>query len=187
MLMSRGYQASRFCIRKAESPGQQRGLFRFGAFADITEESFHLHYDINVLGSILTIVGNQAFRPRREKFFRFACTVSSVCFVVKAIRIACLSLQLSGQLRSGHRRCQTQTTPMPKLQPSVLRRNFPLFTLKHLQSNLQTCLQIALRGWLRTLRVARSRVQSEAANRRRFLQEVANRQLSFSQMAAVAG
>jgi 3-oxoacyl-[acyl-carrier protein] reductase len=30
------------------------GVFRFGAFAEITEESFHLHYDINVLGAILT-------------------------------------------------------------------------------------------------------------------------------------
>jgi NAD(P)-dependent dehydrogenase (short-subunit alcohol dehydrogenase family) len=29
--------------------------FRFGAFAEITEESFHLHYNINVLGSILTV------------------------------------------------------------------------------------------------------------------------------------
>src|SRR5258705_2398764 len=31
------------------------GVFRFGAFAEITEESFHLHYDINVLGAILTV------------------------------------------------------------------------------------------------------------------------------------
>jgi 3-oxoacyl-[acyl-carrier protein] reductase len=31
------------------------GVFRFGAFSDITEESFHLHYNINVLGSILTV------------------------------------------------------------------------------------------------------------------------------------
>src|SRR3984893_16599802 len=30
------------------------GVFRFGAFAEITEENFHLHYDINVLGAILT-------------------------------------------------------------------------------------------------------------------------------------
>src|SRR5438552_3544104 len=30
------------------------GVFRFGAFAEITEESFHLHYNINVLGVILT-------------------------------------------------------------------------------------------------------------------------------------
>jgi 3-oxoacyl-[acyl-carrier protein] reductase len=30
------------------------GVFRFGAFAEITEESFHLHYNINVLGTILT-------------------------------------------------------------------------------------------------------------------------------------
>src|SRR5580692_6706872 len=31
------------------------GVFRFGAFAKITEESFHLHYNINVLGAILTV------------------------------------------------------------------------------------------------------------------------------------
>jgi 3-oxoacyl-[acyl-carrier protein] reductase len=31
------------------------GVFRFSAFAEITEESFHFHYDINVLGPILTV------------------------------------------------------------------------------------------------------------------------------------
>lgn len=31
------------------------GIFRFGTFAEITEESFHAHYDINVLGVILTV------------------------------------------------------------------------------------------------------------------------------------
>src|SRR2546423_5991074 len=31
------------------------GVFRFGAFAEITEDSFHLHYNINVLGMILTV------------------------------------------------------------------------------------------------------------------------------------
>src|SRR5712671_246085 len=31
------------------------GVFRFGAFAEITEESFHAHYNINVLGSILMV------------------------------------------------------------------------------------------------------------------------------------
>ncbi len=31
------------------------GVFRFGAFTDITEESFHVHYNINVLGLILTV------------------------------------------------------------------------------------------------------------------------------------
>ena len=31
------------------------GVFRFGAFAEITEESFHVHYNINVLGAILTV------------------------------------------------------------------------------------------------------------------------------------
>jgi 3-oxoacyl-[acyl-carrier protein] reductase len=31
------------------------GMFRFGAFAEITEESFHAHYNINVLGAILMV------------------------------------------------------------------------------------------------------------------------------------
>jgi 3-oxoacyl-[acyl-carrier protein] reductase len=31
------------------------GVFRFGAFTEITEESFYLHYNINVLGAILTV------------------------------------------------------------------------------------------------------------------------------------
>ena len=31
------------------------GVFRFGAFTEITEESFHAHYNINVFGVILTV------------------------------------------------------------------------------------------------------------------------------------
>jgi 3-oxoacyl-[acyl-carrier protein] reductase len=31
------------------------GVFRFGGIADITEESFHIHYNINVLGLILMV------------------------------------------------------------------------------------------------------------------------------------
>jgi 3-oxoacyl-[acyl-carrier protein] reductase len=31
------------------------GVFRFGAFTNITEESFHMHYNINVLGAILMV------------------------------------------------------------------------------------------------------------------------------------
>jgi 3-oxoacyl-[acyl-carrier protein] reductase len=31
------------------------GVFRFGALTDITEQSFHLHYNVNVLGAILTV------------------------------------------------------------------------------------------------------------------------------------
>src|SRR5260370_38002338 len=31
------------------------GVFRFGAFAEITEESFHLHYNVNLLGTILAV------------------------------------------------------------------------------------------------------------------------------------
>ena len=31
------------------------GVFRFGALGEITEESFHLHFNINVLGAFLTV------------------------------------------------------------------------------------------------------------------------------------
>src|SRR5580693_7102661 len=31
------------------------GFFRFGSFTEITEESFHVHYNINVLGAILMV------------------------------------------------------------------------------------------------------------------------------------
>ena len=31
------------------------GVFRFGALPEITEETFHLHYKVNVLGTILTV------------------------------------------------------------------------------------------------------------------------------------
>src|ERR1700757_1907204 len=31
------------------------GVFRFGAFTEITEQNFHLHYEINVFGTILTV------------------------------------------------------------------------------------------------------------------------------------
>ena len=31
------------------------GVFRFGGLAEISEESFHLHYNINVLGTILMV------------------------------------------------------------------------------------------------------------------------------------
>jgi 3-oxoacyl-[acyl-carrier protein] reductase len=45
------------------------GVFRFGAFAEITEESFHLHYNINVLGTILTV---------QEAIKRFAADGGSI-------------------------------------------------------------------------------------------------------------
>jgi 3-oxoacyl-[acyl-carrier protein] reductase len=45
------------------------GVFRFGAFAEITEESFHLHYNINVLGSILMV---------REAIKRFGARGGSI-------------------------------------------------------------------------------------------------------------
>jgi 3-oxoacyl-[acyl-carrier protein] reductase len=31
------------------------GVFRFGAFAEISDQDFHAHYNINVLGTILTV------------------------------------------------------------------------------------------------------------------------------------
>ena len=45
------------------------GVFRFGAFAEITDESFHLHYNINVLGTILTV---------QEAIKRFAADGGSI-------------------------------------------------------------------------------------------------------------
>ena len=45
------------------------GVFRFGAIAEITEESFHLHYNINVLGTILTV---------REAIQRFGADGGSI-------------------------------------------------------------------------------------------------------------
>src|SRR3979411_490591 len=44
------------------------GVFRFGAFAEITEESFHLHYNINVFGADSQRAGgDQAVRGRRRE------------------------------------------------------------------------------------------------------------------------
>jgi 3-oxoacyl-[acyl-carrier protein] reductase len=43
------------------------GVFRFGAFEEISEERFHLHYNINVLGAILTV---------QEAIKRFGATPS---------------------------------------------------------------------------------------------------------------
>jgi 3-oxoacyl-[acyl-carrier protein] reductase len=45
------------------------GVFRFGAFAEITDESLHLHYNINVLGTILTV---------QEAIKRFAADGGSI-------------------------------------------------------------------------------------------------------------
>ena len=45
------------------------GVFRFGAFADITAETFHLHYNINVLAAILTV---------QEAIKRFAAEGGSI-------------------------------------------------------------------------------------------------------------
>jgi 3-oxoacyl-[acyl-carrier protein] reductase len=56
--MSRGYSKKWIpSFGKLDVLVNNAGVFRFGAFAEITEESFHLHYNINVLGSILTVQG----------------------------------------------------------------------------------------------------------------------------------
>jgi 3-oxoacyl-[acyl-carrier protein] reductase len=44
-----------FAFRRLDVLVNNAGVFRFGAIAEITEESFHLHYNINVLGTILTV------------------------------------------------------------------------------------------------------------------------------------
>jgi NAD(P)-dependent dehydrogenase (short-subunit alcohol dehydrogenase family) len=44
------------------------GVFRFGAIAEITEQNFHLHYDINVSrGDSHRAGGDQAVRDRRRE------------------------------------------------------------------------------------------------------------------------
>ena len=35
--------------------GNNAGVFRFGALIEVTEGSFHLHYNINLLGTMLTV------------------------------------------------------------------------------------------------------------------------------------
>jgi hypothetical protein len=47
-------QTSEFCVRKTGRFGQHAGVFRFGAFAEITQERFHFHYNINFLGDEFT-------------------------------------------------------------------------------------------------------------------------------------
>jgi 3-oxoacyl-[acyl-carrier protein] reductase len=54
------------------------GIFRFGAFVDITEESFHAHYDINVLGSILaTQEALKRFGPEGGSIINLSSIVGS--------------------------------------------------------------------------------------------------------------
>ena len=54
------------------------GLFRFDAFTEMTEESFHLHYNINVLGSILTVQeAIKRFRRRRGSVINLSSIVGS--------------------------------------------------------------------------------------------------------------
>src|SRR3984885_10012172 len=54
------------------------GVFRFGALAEITEESFHLHYNINVLGVILTAqAAIQRFGPDGGSIINLSSIVGS--------------------------------------------------------------------------------------------------------------
>jgi len=50
--MSHGYSTRWIPPSKLDVLVNNAGVFRFGAFAEITEETFHLHYNINVLGTI---------------------------------------------------------------------------------------------------------------------------------------
>lgn len=42
-------------FRRVDVQVNNAGVFRFAAFTEITEESFHVHYNINVLGTILSV------------------------------------------------------------------------------------------------------------------------------------
>jgi 3-oxoacyl-[acyl-carrier protein] reductase len=54
------------------------GVFRFGAFPAITEESFRLHYNINVLGVILTVQeAIQRFGPDGGSIINLSSIVGS--------------------------------------------------------------------------------------------------------------
>jgi len=54
------------------------GIFRFGPVADITEESFHSHYNINVLGPILTIQeASKRFGPDGGSIINLSSIVGS--------------------------------------------------------------------------------------------------------------
>ena len=54
------------------------GVFRFGAFAEITEENFHLHYNINVLGAILTVQeAIKRFGPDGDSIINLSSIVGS--------------------------------------------------------------------------------------------------------------
>jgi 3-oxoacyl-[acyl-carrier protein] reductase len=54
------------------------GVFRFGAFTEIAEESFHLHYNINVLGAILAVQeAVKRFGPFGGSIINFSSIVGS--------------------------------------------------------------------------------------------------------------
>ncbi|HTX36533.1 MAG TPA: glucose 1-dehydrogenase [Bryobacteraceae bacterium] len=54
------------------------GVFRFGAFAGITGESFHLHYNVNVLGLILTVQeASKRFGPEGGSIINLSSIVGS--------------------------------------------------------------------------------------------------------------
>src|SRR5439155_706325 len=53
--INRDFHAREAPFTAMDVRGNNAGVFRFGAFAEITAESFHLHYNINVLGAILPV------------------------------------------------------------------------------------------------------------------------------------
>jgi 3-oxoacyl-[acyl-carrier protein] reductase len=54
------------------------GVFRFGVLAEITEESFHLHYNINVLGTILMVQeAVKRFGPKGGSIINLSSIVGS--------------------------------------------------------------------------------------------------------------
>jgi 3-oxoacyl-[acyl-carrier protein] reductase len=71
-------QRSGFRVRKTRRFSQQRRVFRLGAFADISEETFHLLYSINVLGAILTAQeAIKRFGPDSESIINLSSIVGS--------------------------------------------------------------------------------------------------------------
>src|SRR5260221_2740750 len=74
------------------------GVFRFGAFAEITEKSFHLHYNINVLGAILTV---------QEAIKRFGADGGSIINLSSIVG----SHPVAGALRATPTKSTSETMP----------------------------------------------------------------------------
>ncbi len=75
------------------------GVFRFGAFTTITEESFHMHYNINVLGAILmTQEAVKRFGAEGE-----ASSISALSSVRTRLREPCSMRPRKGPSRRSQR------------------------------------------------------------------------------------